>query len=823
MSGLSSEDTKLGTQQQQPKHGNQLLIPIAQQKFEAQLRRRQFHLCLQLQGRQILRSFARELVRNKPVDPYSFGVEYFGAKAALDAQFSVRVQIPPLTPHSGKANQPQQTAARKYYRSRQLHPRSPHTQVFVVDLPTSFVAQTENPPTQETGPQGESSAKPPTPQKRPSSVGKQGPQAAKPPTPQSKPTLEQEPAALSHRKPSQEIQSQHPQDEGTMGSQAPNVPHSPHSSRIQSPHTVSPHNRQISPYPHQAVPLTPTAAPPLQLPKQLDVEGHRSTPTVEERPVQTLPSPHTSAEQSLSSRNKVPTQSPHRDASPHSPKTPHPKQTTISATNQVQPDVAPSKPQTPSHPLSRSVGVNAETKLPTGTPKSNRPATVASIVQQSASPSLITQNSRALPEEQDTGSHQPPLEQSVKAEGTAEVMENNNQTPQQPGTEKKLETLQKEDTPNQSNSGPEEQDRHINKGDKPRNGTRIATLPLQGVRGNISPGSARPDRPLAQKNNRKINSAPSSPHDLDVSTAPRAELILSHKKNRSTTKSTKIPFPPAPQDVALPNSGSGTLHTPEPNATATGCTKTGKRHAHNQDTFNIIVGSGATFALVCDGHSDSYASTYVAQNLYNHVTAVETFPQHPKQALEEGFKVTDEELAKQLKNADNVDKTCGTCVLAALILGKKLFIANLGDSRAVLCTSDTAVPLSVDHKASTPTEMARIVENGGKVQNQRLFGIMEVSRSLGDFELKKSPEYPPGCLSAVPEVTEHIITADDTFLILATDGVWNNVSNENAVQVVSNALKKDSNCKLAAEALVEYAVQHESTDDITAVVLLFHT
>ena len=82
---------------------------------------------------------------------------------------------------------------------------------------------------------------------------------------------------------------------------------------------------------------------------------------------------------------------------------------------------------------------------------------------------------------------------------------------------------------------------------------------------------------------------------------------------------------------------------------------------------------------------------------------------------------------------------------------KTIYCANCGDSRAVLCRNGTSIELNVCHNTSNPTEVNRIREAGGysiayfiesrMIFNDRIMGIMQVTRSLGDIEYKTMKEY----------------------------------------------------------------------------------
>ncbi|KAJ0074897.1 hypothetical protein Patl1_33983 [Pistacia atlantica] len=108
-----------------------------------------------------------------------------------------------------------------------------------------------------------------------------------------------------------------------------------------------------------------------------------------------------------------------------------------------------------------------------------------------------------------------------------------------------------------------------------------------------------------------------------------------------------------------------------------------------------------------------------------------------------------------------------------------IIAANVGDSRVVLCRGKRAIPLTVDHKLEREDELARIRDKGGRIVQWgclRVEGVLSMSRAIGDHGLK------PWIIS-VPEVTFTPRTEDDEFLILASDGLWDVLSNDVAVRL----------------------------------------
>lgn len=153
-----------------------------------------------------------------------------------------------------------------------------------------------------------------------------------------------------------------------------------------------------------------------------------------------------------------------------------------------------------------------------------------------------------------------------------------------------------------------------------------------------------------------------------------------------------------------------------------------------------------------------------------------------------------------------------------------------GDCRAVLGSlkedgSWVATPLSIDQTAANPEEATRLYsehpgEEGFVIKNGRLLGQLQPLRSFGDIQYKwdkvthshvltqvyGGPIVPPSMyrsppyLTAKPVVTRHHLQPHDKFLILATDGLWDMLSSEQAVGLVADLLKQKSEKRLSKPA-----------------------
>ncbi|XP_066329890.1 probable protein phosphatase 2C 12 isoform X2 [Miscanthus floridulus] len=190
---------------------------------------------------------------------------------------------------------------------------------------------------------------------------------------------------------------------------------------------------------------------------------------------------------------------------------------------------------------------------------------------------------------------------------------------------------------------------------------------------------------------------------------------------------------------------------------------------------------------------------------------------------------------KELKLQANVDcNFSGTTAVCAIKQGKDLIIANLGDSRAVLATmSETgylkAVQLTTDQKPNVPQEAERIKRSNGRVfalkDEPSVLRVwlpdedcpgLAMARSLGDYRLKRH-----GVVSE-PEVTHRRVAPGDLFIILATDGVWDVLSNEEVVSIVCATPRKQHASKAVAEAAAQrWRTRYPASrvDDCSAVCL----
>ncbi|KAH9763696.1 putative protein phosphatase 2C 8 [Citrus sinensis] len=234
----------------------------------------------------------------------------------------------------------------------------------------------------------------------------------------------------------------------------------------------------------------------------------------------------------------------------------------------------------------------------------------------------------------------------------------------------------------------------------------------------------------------------------------------------------------------------------------------------------------AHFAIY-DGHGGRLAAEYAQKRLHANVISAGLPP--AKKAILDGFRKTDESLLQESVSGGWQDGATAVCIW---ILGRTVFVANIGDAKAVVARSSIvdgsnnhldelsslkAIVVTREHKAIYPQERARIQKSGGTVSsNGRLQGRLEVSRAFGDRQFKKFG------VVATPDIHSFEVTERDHFIILGCDGLWGVFGPSDAVEFVQKLLKEGLSVTAVSRRLVREAVlERRCKDNCTAIVIIF--
>lgn len=259
------------------------------------------------------------------------------------------------------------------------------------------------------------------------------------------------------------------------------------------------------------------------------------------------------------------------------------------------------------------------------------------------------------------------------------------------------------------------------------------------------------------------------------------------------------------------------------------------------------------FYGVYDGHGCSHVSMKCKDRMHE-IVKEELESRNGKESWQEtmtrSFSRMDEEVIKWSSHASESSSNCrcelqtpqcdavGSTAVVAIVTPDKIIVSNCGDSRAVISRDGVVTPLSSDHKPDRPDELKRIEDAGGRViywDGARVLGVLAMSRAIGDSYLK------PYVISE-PEVTVIDRTAEDECLILASDGLWDVVSNDTACGVARMCLRaenppspprspgndvrmaaacesSDKACSDASILLTKLALARHSTDNVSVLVV----
>ncbi|KAJ8900111.1 hypothetical protein K2173_024227 [Erythroxylum novogranatense] len=286
-----------------------------------------------------------------------------------------------------------------------------------------------------------------------------------------------------------------------------------------------------------------------------------------------------------------------------------------------------------------------------------------------------------------------------------------------------------------------------------------------------------------------------------------------------------------------------------------------------EDHSQVETGCDATFVGVYDGHGGPDASRFICEHLFVNLMRIarEKGTIISEETLRSAFAATEEGFLTLVRRACDIKPliaAMGSCCLVGVIWRRTLYVANLGDSRAVIgclgrSNKITAEQLTRDHNASMeevrqelkslhPDDSNIVILKQGV---WRIKGVIQVSRSIGDAYLKRpefsvDPSFPRFRLSepirrpvltSEPSISSRALQPNDRFVIFASDGLWEQLTNQEAVEIVHknprpgiarrlvklalNVAARKRNMKYDELTKVEKGNRRNYHDDITVVVI----
>lgn len=237
---------------------------------------------------------------------------------------------------------------------------------------------------------------------------------------------------------------------------------------------------------------------------------------------------------------------------------------------------------------------------------------------------------------------------------------------------------------------------------------------------------------------------------------------------------------------------------------------------HVNEYFDLPEGTpNYSFFGVYDGHSGKFGSIYTRSQLISQIFRHPDFHSDPDKAFNDAFLLTDK-LINDIEERENFD--CGTTAISCCIRDHKdLLISNVGDCEGFTCRAGEPVRMAVAHRPSDEAEKARIKALGGAVVwfgTWRVNGMLAVSRSLGDHSVKN-------LVIAQPDTSRLEVTAEDEFLVCASDGIWDVLDFPGAIEIVYKTLREGKGRRACCKEICEEALRRGTKDNVTVVVVFF--
>ncbi|KAL4432611.1 hypothetical protein ABPG74_004904 [Tetrahymena malaccensis] len=272
-----------------------------------------------------------------------------------------------------------------------------------------------------------------------------------------------------------------------------------------------------------------------------------------------------------------------------------------------------------------------------------------------------------------------------------------------------------------------------------------------------------------------------------------------------------------------------------------------------QEKSHVADWPNISFFAIYDGHGGAQCADFLRDQLHFYIIKDEEFPKNPQRAIHNGFVKAEDAFIKITESQIPLDKS-GSCAIVVMLINEQIYVANLGDSRAVLSQNNgqKVIGLTVDHKPNHPDEEKRIIMNGGKIYQSQiptmqpkqypqfvkgphrvLPGRLAVSRTLGDIEAKlKKYGGNSKVILCEPEITQFQLSQEHDFIMLGCDGIFDKLTNNQSIDFIWDSMREQFRKKEMRQSLheyigegIEYLIKqtliHKSFDNLTVVIICF--
>lgn len=247
------------------------------------------------------------------------------------------------------------------------------------------------------------------------------------------------------------------------------------------------------------------------------------------------------------------------------------------------------------------------------------------------------------------------------------------------------------------------------------------------------------------------------------------------------------------------------------------------RHHHD-----VLRNAEHIFIGIYDGHSGQLVATVLQEKLYSKLADAGVFDvslsdDELRRKIQDAFLEADSKICQVLlQQTSSKHRKPGSCCTVAFIVGTRLVVAHVGDSRVIMCGMDGSVEeIARDHHPDDPIEKALVESRGGEIVHRGVWRVyspqegmyLAVSRAFGDVCLKE----PKRVIDANPDVYIRQLTPNDKWLVVASDGLWCRIENEACAAAIRDCVTVQS----ATEKLIYEAKLAQTHDNTTVCVVKF--
>ena len=211
---------------------------------------------------------------------------------------------------------------------------------------------------------------------------------------------------------------------------------------------------------------------------------------------------------------------------------------------------------------------------------------------------------------------------------------------------------------------------------------------------------------------------------------------------------------------------------------------------------------------IFDGHGGNDVVKYIKNRLPEIIKANITKNDN-YDSIENNLISSFHKIDEELKFYDS--EHTGSTATILLFQDNIVYCANVGDSTAFIVYDNFIKKISIDHKCTDPKEEERILLSGGKITKNRVMGQLVLSRCLGDLYCKKYG------VSNIPDISVNKLEGNVKYVVVASDGVWDVVKENELLQLSKNRKNAEGFCK----DLVKLAIDKDTKDNVSCIVISF--